>query len=248
MIDVRFDFTLDSPGYWNHFWENRDGLGSGSTDPDSVSQTLRKYHRILWSKTLPNGETMELQCAPDYLTWNGFRFGSDSILTSFRYRDNRKLIEAVTEMLPDYKAFVEDYLHKFYTIGGMIVFPKHRSSINQCKGTNPLIRDRWDLTLECIRRFYLGESSPLYLTLVQDKAFFDLFVDFRQYVDYFFLQDCVSEDYTRVNIWLGKGDFCENPLPKSVDEYLLFIGQEMDFLEKRNKRIEKRDTTTEVYQ
>jgi len=29
MIDVGFDFTSDSPGYWDKFWENNDGLGGG---------------------------------------------------------------------------------------------------------------------------------------------------------------------------------------------------------------------------
>jgi hypothetical protein len=29
-------------------------------DPDSTSQTLRSYHKLLWSKPLPNGQTFEL--------------------------------------------------------------------------------------------------------------------------------------------------------------------------------------------
>jgi hypothetical protein len=29
-------------------------------DPDSTSPTLRAYHKILWSKPLPNGKTFEL--------------------------------------------------------------------------------------------------------------------------------------------------------------------------------------------
>ena len=75
-----------------------------------------------------------------------------------------------------------------------MIFPKHPSSMNQNKGTNRKISDRWDLTLECIRRYYNGEESPLYKTINRDKEFYDLFVDFKGYVDFFFLQDCVSED------------------------------------------------------
>ena len=30
-------------------------------DPDSTSPTLRKYHKILWSKALPNGAVFELR-------------------------------------------------------------------------------------------------------------------------------------------------------------------------------------------
>ena len=249
MIDISFDFTSDSSGYWEKFWENNGGLGGGSSDPDAVSSTLQRYHQFLWSKPLPNGEVMNLQkgSGPKCLTWQDFRFGSDSIIASFRYQKYRELLDEVAEALPNYKAFVEDYIHRSYTIGGMIVFPKHQGSINQNRGTNPLIRDRWDLTLECIRRFYLGEESPLYATLLRDKAFFDLFVDFKGYVDFFLLQDCVSVDYSKVDIWLGKGDFSEDPLPETTEQYFSWIDSEMEFLEKRNKRIEEYVLTLSKY-
>lgn len=241
MIDTSFDFTSDSPGYWDGFWENRGGLGVGSCDPDAVSGTLREYHRGLWSKQLPCGKEMILVpgSGPNYLTWNDYRFASDSILVSFRYERNRSLIEKVSEKVPDYRGFVENYIRRFYTIGGMIIFPKHPNSINQAKGTSRLIGDRWDLTLECIRRYYAGADSPLYDVLNRDRDFFSLFVDFRGYVDFFFLQDCVSADYSRVEIWLGSGDFNESPFPQSADQYLEWIDKEMEFLNKRNSRIAK---------
>lgn len=100
-----------------------------------------------------------------------------------------------------------------------------------------MISDRWDLTLECIRRYYNGENSPLYNTLIDDKPFFDLFNDFKGYVDFFFLQDAVSKDYSKVNIWCGNSDFVENGLPKTIDEYLNFIDEELKFVEQRNLRI-----------
>ena len=85
--------------------------------------------------------------------------------------------------------------------------------------------------------FYKGEDSPLYRTLLRDRSFFELFIDFKGYVDFFFLQDCVSENYDRVRFLIGNGDFGENPLPGSVPEYLLWMERQMDFLEKRNARI-----------
>ncbi len=247
-IDTSFDFTSDCPGYWDCFWDNNGGLGSGSCDPDSVSKTLQKYHQVLWSRQLPCGEILNLQCGlgSNYLTWKDFRFGSDSIIVSFRYQKNRALLEAVAKAVPDYRAFVENYIHRSYTIGGMILFPKHQNSINQRKGTDLRIGDRWDLTMECIRRYYLGEDSPLYETLERDKSFFDLFVNFKGYTDFFFLQDCVSPDYSSVNIWLGKGDFGESPFPRTVEEYLSWIDAEMDFLNKRNKRIKNYDDQRKV--
>ena len=61
VIDTSFDFTTDSPHYWDYFWDNKDGLGAGGSDPDSVSRTLKLYHKTLWSKELP------CCCAANYL-------------------------------------------------------------------------------------------------------------------------------------------------------------------------------------
>ena len=65
------------------------------------------------------------------------------------------------------------------------------------------------------------------------------FVDFKGYVDFFFMQDCVSEDYSSVNIWMGDASFEENGLPKTVEEYLRFLLKEHIFLDKRNRRIQE---------
>ncbi len=70
-----------------------------------------------------------------------------------------------------------------------------------------------------------------------DRKFFDLFLDFKGYVDYFFLQDCVTEDYSAVWYWIGDGDFTQNALPQSVDEYMLWLERQSDFLNRRNARI-----------
>lgn len=238
MIDVNFDFTSDSPHYWDNFWANNGGLGGGNCDPDSASKTMQKYHQELWSKQLPNGEHMELKCADNgALEWGGFRFGSDSIIASFRYQKQRKLLEDVASSMDDYRAFVEDFLHRSYTIGGEIIFPKHRNSINQTRGTNPQICDRFDLTLECIRRYYRGENSPLFSALGADSDFFDLFVDFKGFVDFFFLNDLVTEDYDAVIFWDEWRDFSDNPIPETVDHYLRFLQNELTFVEARNSRI-----------
>ncbi len=241
MIDTNFDFTTDSPRYWDGFWNRNDGLGYGGSDPDSASPTLQRYHRILWSRELPNGEIIDLQIGsgPYYLTWKDFRFGSDSIIVGFRYQKYKYMIEQVMEKVGDYKKYYEDLIRRSYSIGGTIIFPKHPMSMNQNKGTNTKISDRWDLTLECIRRYYLGEQSPLYETIERDRLFYELFVDFKGYVDYFFLQDVVEADYSAVKIWCGNTDFVESGLPKTVNEYFEFIDGEFEFLDKRNQRIKK---------
>ena len=236
-IDTAFDFTTDTDGFWEGFWERKGGLGYCGADPDSCSARLREYHRILWSRELPNGQSMELEDGPDYLGWNGMRFASDLITTGFRYERCRRLIEDVSDSMDDYRGWMESFIRRTYTIGGSIIFPKHRNSINQIRGSSRLIADRWDLTLECIRRFYEGEDSPMSWCLEFDRGFFDLFVDFKGYVDFFFLQDCVSKDYSEVGMWIDTVPFEEDPMPKDADEYLQWIGRSLDFVDRRNRRM-----------
>ena len=95
-IDVCFDFTSYTPEYWDDFWTRRKGLGMGRLDPDTFSPMLREYHKILWSRELPNDKHMVLEDDPaGYLRWNGMRFSSDNIAVSFRYERCRKLLESV---------------------------------------------------------------------------------------------------------------------------------------------------------
>lgn len=241
-IDVFYDFSSDPElDAWNGFWNRRDGLGEVFRDIDIYSTKLRQVHQCLWSKRLPNGQYVDLSMGTgrNYLIWDNFCFASDNIAASFRYKKNRHLITELENILPNYKAVMEDYLHKTYTIGGTVLFPKRRWSINQARGCNPKIKDRWDLTLECIRKYYLDEDSPLYTTLQKDKDFFDLFVDFKGYVDFFYLQDCVTANYGSVIFGMEYTGFTDNPLPKTTEEYLKWLEHNLDFVQKRNLRIKK---------
>lgn len=223
MIDISFDFRIDA----------------NKKDPDSYSSTLNRYHQLLWSKELPNGEMMKLkrEGPPFTLCWKDFVLSSDSIIVELKYEKNKRIIDQVCRIVEDADAYYENLLRRSYSIGGMIIFPKHVNSMNQRRGTSTYISDRWDLTLECIRRYYIGEESPLSKVINSDKTFFDLFVDFKGYVDFFFLQDCVSEDYSEVDIWVGDASFKKGGLPETVDDYFEFIRKEHEFLDKRNQRI-----------
>ena len=220
-IDIHFDVRKDSFG----------------KDPDSTSATLKRYHKLLWSKPLPNGQVMRLDEGKGYyLKWNDMYFGSDSIIVSFMHY-GYKLRDYIQQNIPTYPDFRENYLRKSYTIGGSIIFPQLRWSMNQARGCSRKISDRWDLTLECIRRYYAGESSPLDTAIQKSKTFFDLFVDFKGYVDFFLLQDCVDDDYN-VKFWLKTPLFISDPMPESLSSYLAWIDAEMDFLSRRQKRIQ----------
>ena len=119
----------------------------------------------------------------------------------------------------------------------MIIFPKHNQRMNQNRGCNKKIRDRFDLTLECIRLFYKGEKSPLSTTIELDKNFFDLFGSFENYVKFFFLDDLCTPDYKNVIFWLEFDGFKPNLFPRTEDEYLDFIEKELSFVKRRNERI-----------
>ncbi|MBR5715637.1 MAG: hypothetical protein IKX59_03560 [Bacteroidales bacterium] len=218
-IDIFFDVQTDS----------------GGKDPDSASKTLRAYHQLLWSKPLPNGEVMKLDIKHNTLRWKDMWFSSDSITASFLHR-RFPLKGYVEQNLPNFDEFKREYWHKTYTIGGAIIFPLGRWTMNQARGCSARICDRWDLTLECIRRFYAGETTPLDKALTKSFSFFRLFVDFKGYVDFFLLQDCVDENYN-VKLWLDTPLFVSNPMPKSMEEYNYWIGTQLDFVAKRGQRI-----------
>lgn len=219
-IEIHFDVQTDSHG----------------KDPDSASKTLRVYHQLLWSKPLPNGQEMKLTIEKNCLRWGDMWFGCDSITASFLHW-RFPLREYVEQNIPNFAEWKKDYWHKTYTIGGSIIFPMHRWSMNQARGCSVKVCDRWDLTLECIRRFYLGQPTPLDKALEKDRDFFSLFVDFKGYVDFFLLQDCVDENYN-VKFWMNTRLFDSMPMPKSLDEYYKWIDTQLAFVAKRGKRIE----------
>ena len=88
-------------------------------------------------------------------------------------------------------------------------------TINGARGVNHKIKDRFDLTLECIRRFYKQEDSPLREVFERYAEFFYLFEDFRGYVDFFLYQDLVEKDYSGIKFWHPFDDFKTPPLPTS---------------------------------
>jgi hypothetical protein len=96
---------------------------------------------------------------------------------------------------------------------------------------------RFDLTVECIRRHYCGEPSPLDEVLARYADFFGLFKSFQGYVEYFLLQDLVSDDCSAVRFSAPFEDFATSPLPGSVDAYRTYRQLAMDLIEARNLRI-----------
>ena len=227
-IDITFDFRSDTPP---------------GGDPDALSPTLRRYHKLLWSKPLPSGALFELDDTTrgEYLhhlsELREFFLTSDAVVPSFT-REVR-LVDIVDQIRRD---DLDEFNRIGYTIGGMMLFPGNRvgrkMTINGARGFHPRIRDRFDLTVECIRRYYVAEPSPLSDTLVRSADFFGLFADFRGYVDFFLLQDMVTEDYSAVRFFMPFEGFTGSPLPGSVDAYNAYRPFAVEFIEARNRRID----------
>ena len=130
--------------------------------------------------------------ASDTARLGEFFLGSDAITHSYQFQTRKQwLIQQVPQE-------AEELFKTGSTIGAYILFPNRRiegkQTINQARGVNRLIDDRFDLTLECIRRYYLGIKSPLYDTILWYKSFFDLFQDFDRYTRFFLLEDLVDEN------------------------------------------------------
>lgn len=230
-IDVTFDFRSDTPP---------------GGDPDVQSPRLRAYHKRLWSKSLPTGVVFHLRdTTPNVYLHHRSEIGecflsSDSVIPTFRkdpsiagFRDQMSADE------------LEEFLRISYTIGGMMVFPANRIdrkiTINGARGFHPRIKDRFDLTVECIRRHYSNEPSPLHDTLGRYSNFFDLFRDFSGYVEFFLLQDLVTEDCSAVRFFMPFGGFDRSPLPEGLERYREYKKHAIDFLQARNRRILESD-------
>ena len=218
-----------------------------NNDPDIHSKKLKLYHKILWSKPLPSGEDflLDYSITGKYLSSKSsvgeFELSSDSITHSYI---GVKRMNSITKLVSDVDR--DKILKTFYTIGGFIIFPSNKidnkQTINGSRGFNSRIVDRFDLTLECIRRFYLGIESPLYETFSRYKDFFQLFDDFQGYAEFFLLQDIVSDDFSKVKFFLPFDDsFPSQPLPKDLNDYLIYIKNTSNFVVNRGNRMTLRN-------
>jgi hypothetical protein len=213
-------------------------------DPDTYSDTLHSYHHRLWSKKLPNGRYFKLEksASPPHTLCHSsiigdFRLSSDSIIHT--YSRWKRMINII-------KDIDDNEIREFYdlasTIGGYVVFPAdiidRKPTINGIRGMHPLINDRFDLTLECIRLWYLGKGNPLSEHLNRYSNFFNLFESFKGYVDFFLLNDLVDSRYENINFWLPfEGFGHRKPIPKDILEYKYYMKNTICFTRLRNKRI-----------
>nr|WP_246468921.1 hypothetical protein [Arthrobacter ipis] len=159
---------------------------------------------------------------------------SDAITTRLRRKAWNVIRDIPEDDLPEYLG---------YTPGSTLVFPGNRigrkPTIIGARGLHPRIADRFDLTLECIRRHYLGEPSPLADVLLRYAEFFALFRDFAGYVKFFLLEDLVEDDGKAIRFFHSFADFSTPAVPKNRDEYLEYLRLSNAFVSARNRRIDE---------
>lgn len=167
--------------------------------------------------------------------------GSDSIMSIYWHRtygNMRYLMKEIKDCIEisekhsescsdvketNYKKFIENYLKQANTIGGFMLFPRHDCSINQARGMSDRIQDRFDLTLECIRRMYESGfptgSNPLFDMSKEDKEYFEMFGSFENYAKFF----CLNKSYDGKHNWVTEdcsavydlmSENGDEPLPK----------------------------------
>ncbi|WP_211223201.1 DUF6994 family protein [Propionicicella superfundia] len=228
LIDTTFDFRIDTPP---------------GRDPDAFSPTLRRYHRLLWSKPLPSGHVFDLdQSVPGrYLSHSSelgdFTLSSDSVIPTYT---RWVRMQAIVGQLPESER--EEFRSLGYTMGGMMIWPGvpagGRRTINVERGFNARIADRMDLTLECIRRHYRGLDSPMASTLIAYAKFFSLFESFEGFIDFFLLGDLVDSSGA-VRFFLPCDDFSTKATPGDIKSYRDYKRCTLAFVAARNSRIDE---------
>ncbi|MGH9126967.1 MAG: DUF6994 family protein [Acidimicrobiales bacterium] len=229
MIDIKFDFRTDATG------EN--------PDPDASSPTLLRYNRLLWSKPLPSGKHFELtpRSQRPYALLHDSELGkflltSDSVLPTFTRRDD---MQAIVRQLP--LADIDALNTISHTIGGMVLWPGNQIdgkwTINQARGCIGKIADRFDLTVDCVRRHYQGDTThPLATAFGRYRDFFDLFGSFDGYIDFWLLDDLLDTN-GGLKLFLPSEDFTLPSIPRSIADYLAFCEHTIEFVIARNERI-----------
>ena len=226
IIDINFNFYSDTPE---------------GKDPDTYSPTLRNYHKTLWSKPLPNRLFFHLDDKTPMRLHHKSELGEfflSSDCIGHTYSKWKSFSDIINKIPSDE---MDSFFSLCSTIGGYIIYPSIRTNnqmtINGARGVNKKIKDRFDLTLECIRRHYISEKSPLSDTLNRYSSFFNLFNNFQGYVDFFLLQDLVTKNYFSIKYLIPFESFENSPLPNNVDEYRLYKKNMTDFILARSQRI-----------
>jgi len=119
------------------------------------------------------------------------------------------------------------------TIGGHILWPSHRDSINQARAS---IKDRIDLTLDELKNYFEGHSGYKYSSKLRnafetDKEWLAHFGSFEGFCDFYYLKGSfVDENYNVI--------FFADPNWENV-EFAYYMRNNIEAVELRNKIIKR---------
>lgn len=241
-----------------YYCEGKAAHPGESKDPDKVNPQLRQAHRLLWSKAPRGRQPLVLSALKwsDYLkvvsSPDGWTVGSDNFATT-----HTNALRAFAERL---EGFTDGHLCEFCTIGGYIVFPNRlaqqrptttnptarRWSVNQARGMERQISDRFDLTLEAIRLFYEGtvhrNENPIGDVLEAYRWWFELFGKgtdgFLAFADFFLLTPML-DGQGLVKPFKPLTLAFDHALPKDDETaYRAYIADQLDFVRRRNELIQ----------
>jgi hypothetical protein len=151
-----------------------------------------------------------------------FNLTSDSI--GHTYSRIKRTKDIISNINPDR---IYEFWNLAHTIGAYLIFPSdtidNKRTINVVRGLHPYIIDRIDFTLECIRLWYLNLESPLYKHLNRYRNFFEIFTDFKQYIDFFLLNDLVSDEDYNIKFLLPFHGFEKQKLYHKIQKNITYI-------------------------
>jgi hypothetical protein len=224
-------------------------------DPDRDCERLYQWHRALWGRAVAGVGPFELEIVYDrgyemrLRVGDGteLRLASDGIIPT--WSTPGWTMRFAPHLVAEIERDENDFYRIASTIGGYIVFPRNRMgqtgpTINQARGKHPAIADRFDLTLECIRRHYSepAAENPLGARLAYYNDFFALFGDFDTYVSFFLLDDLITEGRNAVKSLMTGESLTAFSMPAfatSAQEYAEYRQRSISFVTARNERIRK---------
>jgi len=140
---------------------------------------------------------------------------------------------------------ITNFIKARYSPGNMIFWVRHPNSINQ-RRVNPAVKDRIDLTLESLRRWYGNDAGYVNLKdrFGEDKEYFKIFKDFKCFVKHFLLEPFISCDGV---IDLANSDVSRKRVEPVRDEsfgkfpenYELYLKNAISVIHSRNELLHK---------
>lgn len=192
-------------------YENEKGV----PDPDAFSlEEYEDFHKLISSWGDEYSGTKH-PYKNEYSNWElklhhtpsnqSFKLGGDQMITGYlqnlRNTGRSQTRDYLNRNIPCTEGvIINDFIRARYSPGNMIFWMRHGNSINQ-RRANPEVKDRIDLTLESLRRWYEQKRG-------NDAGYINLKVQFDYDEDYFKLFDtfdCFSKHFQLNSFIFGDG-------------------------------------------